>query len=106
MNEIKPEHPANVGLRQGNDRPTPDAELAEIPAEMFVERYVQTGFKGTDPHGVERIEHMWVLVTRVEDEETVHGLIENDPVLDGVPRYGAAVDVRLDKINKVTPEFK
>jgi hypothetical protein len=42
----------------------------------------------------------------VEDEETVHGLIENDPVLDGVPRYGAAVDVRLDKINKVTPEFK
>lgn len=103
--DIKPEHPANVRLGDP-DVLKPNAELAECPAEMFVERFVQTGFKGTDPHGVERTEYMWVLVTRVEDEETVHGLVENDPVLDGVPAYGAAVDVRLDAISKVMPEFK
>jgi len=106
MDDIKPENPSNIGLVKPGGAPKPDPELAELPPEVFVERYVKTAFKGTDPHGVKRIEHMWVLITKVTDKETIHGLIENDPVLDGVPAYGTAVDVRLDAISQVMPEFK
>jgi len=104
--DLKAENPANVGFTTREHASKPDAQFATMDPEVFVERYVQTGYEGEDPHGVTRLENLWVLVTRVEDSETVHGLIENDPVLKGVPVYGTAVDVKLTAINKVMPEFK
>lgn len=102
-NDFKPEDPANVNLVATKK---PDPEIAKHKAEEFVERFVQVGFPGKDPHGKQRLEYTWVLVTRVIDSETVHGLVENDTVLDGVPDYGSDVDVPLAQIIKVLPEFK
>jgi len=104
--DIRPENPANVGFTFRDHAATPDAALAAMDPECFVARYIQTGYEGKDPHGVTRLENIWVLVTRVVDKVTVHGLIENDPVLEGVPVYGTPVDVKLTAINKVMPEFK
>jgi len=103
--EFKPENPANIGFACREHASQPDARFATMKPELFVERYIQTGYEGKDPHGVTRLENLWVLVTRVEDSETLHGLIENDAVLEGVPNYGTPVDVKLTAINKVMPEF-
>jgi uncharacterized protein YegJ (DUF2314 family) len=106
VDDFKPEDPANVRFLHAHHAPTPDRTLGARPAKDFVGRYIKSPFEGTDPHGVLRTEHMWVLVTRVVNETTLHGSVENDPVFEGVPGYGTPVDVCLDAISQVMPEFK
>lgn len=101
-----PDYIVNIGLVTEDEGPKPDKRFATINPKEFVERYIQTSFQGVDSHGQPRLEHMWVLVTGVVDATTVQGLMENDPVLARVPKYGESVKVALTAINKVMPELE
>lgn len=104
--EFKPEDPANVGFVHADCAPKPDSKLIALPAKDFVGNYIKTAFPGVDPHGVKRIEHMWVMIKSVVDDETVRGVVENDAALEGAPAYGTEVDVKISSISQMMPEEK
>jgi hypothetical protein len=46
-------------------------------------------------------ELMWVVITRVL-EDGVEGWVDNDPIVEGSPRYGEHVFMRYEKIDDVS----
>lgn len=106
MNEIKPEDPRNVGFVHKDCAPTAQAKYSNLSPDLFVGKFIKTAFEGVDPHGVKRNEHIWVLVTKTNDDGSLHGTIENDAVLQGVPGYGTPVDVERNNISQVLPEIQ
>lgn len=53
--------------------------------------YVKKSFSG---------EHMWVKVTSVDEDGTVHGTVANVPVMQGRPAFGSQVDVKQAEVEE------
>lgn len=92
----------NVGLVCDRHEPKPNPKFKEVPPVVFIGRFVKKAFKGKDPRGQERVEHMWVAIRKVDNGELV-GTLDNDPICEMEIDYGDTVRVRLEEVEAVEP---
>lgn len=90
----------NVGIVCPEHSPKPNEKYAKEAPESFIGKFVKLGFKGKDPTGAERTEHMWVEVTAVRDRELV-GEVNNVPILEMEYECGDLIGFELDEIEDV-----
>jgi hypothetical protein len=81
---------------------SPDPELARRPPDSFIGKHVKRSFRADDPEVP--CEHMWVLVQEVVDGRLA-GILENQPFFCPDLRCGDPVEVSMDEIERVSPEF-
>lgn len=75
----------NIGFVHPCCASKPRPELTQgKPLEGFIGKFVKTAFRGKDPTGNTRTEHMWVEVKSVRDGKLV-GSLDNDPLLSYDP---------------------
>jgi uncharacterized protein DUF2314 len=92
------EDPRNIGAVC--DRHAPKAgRYKDADPKTFIGKYVKLGF----PSKSGRIEHMWVRVESIEGAE-LHGVLDNDPVLDVGFVCGDGVGFTVDEIEAVNGE--
>lgn len=90
----------NVGIVCPEHAPKPNAKYADLEPEDLLGYFAKLGFKGKDPAGRERIEHMWVLVTEVRGRELV-GELDNVPILEMEYECGDIVGFEIGEIEDV-----
>lgn len=95
------ENPNNIGFVCDAHASKPDPELAKLPSEFFLKKHVKLGFKGKDPKGIERIEHMWVRVDYIDNDGDLVGILDNDPILEMEYVCGCLVAFKKDEIEAV-----
>jgi hypothetical protein len=93
----------NIGLVCPTHASKPGAFTGKDP-KTFVGKYVKLGFPATDPRTkLPSTEHMWVKVEGLH-EEGLHGVVNNDPVLDCEYSDGSGVAFGVDEIEAVYEE--
>lgn len=80
--------------------PKPGTFTGTAPG-TFVGTHVKLGFPCEVGEGGTTIEHMWVLVERVNSEGKLVGEVRNDPVLRGSPACGEIVRFAVDEIEEI-----
>lgn len=98
----KKESIKNIGLVCVNCAPRPNPKYLTWPIESFVGRYIKSGFKVDKPGGT--IEHLWVHITGIENDTTLMGTVDNDPILEVGLASGDEVFVGIKEIEDVYQE--
>jgi len=96
---------SNVGSVCSEHAPKP-GKYAGQEAKQFVGKIVKMGFKAFHPYtGRQTIEHMWVKVTRV-DQNSLVGKLDNEPILVTEPyvQLGDIITLTVDQIEDVVEE--
>jgi len=91
---------ANIGLVCPDHAPK-SGKFTGVNPSTLVGKFVKKAFEGRDPRTQEtRIEHMWVKIGRVEGE-TLHGVLDNDPVLEMDVKDGDPVSLTISEVEAV-----
>ena len=90
------ERPENIRNVCAEHAPKPDPTLQQHPPHWYVGSHVKRAFVDDD-----RIEHMWVHVTRVAGGR-LWGRVDNVPSLITTVAYGDVVSVELSEIEAVS----
>lgn len=96
----KKEPLSNMGLVCADCAPKPNPKYLQWPLKEFVGRFVKKGFK--EKKLGKSVEHLWVLITGIENDHTLKGEIANDPILDVGLIEGDEVFVGTNEIEKVS----
>jgi hypothetical protein len=77
----------------------PDALYALVPPAWFLGRYVKLGFPCLDC--TDTLEHLWVYVVATQPDQSLQGLIDNDPEHRIGAVCGDTVHFTRDEIERV-----
>ena len=88
----------NLFLTEQKDASKPDPELAQMPPESFIGKWVYKTF--LTGQALVSTEHMWVKLERVQNGKLV-GTLANDPVCCEGIHFGMEVVVEMNEIEKV-----
>lgn len=93
------ESASNFGFVCKEHAPKPGKYQGQEPS-LFVGKLVKLGFPAKRSNGHETIEHMWVKVEKLQDDQLV-GTLENDPFLECEYQYGDGVLFQVEEIEDV-----
>lgn len=85
----------NIAIICSECAPKPQNKYSTMNVQSFIGEYVKKSFKSKDS---DETEHLWIKVTKVIDNETLEGIINNDVILNIGFKFGDTVSVKLKEI--------